>query len=157
MDVYLHRAFCLGLGSWSLGPDLQGPRLKIQFPNFVAIRYKSTEAWNMGQDSWFSAHAGTTRMERGKSTCVQRVHVGMGHATRALILGPRGSIQEPKGEEACCLSLGPCGHDYYDYWGKGGKANKKGPRSLNLGPRGFSICLLDMRHTHSQSSDHNVC
>ena len=58
--------------------------------------------------------------------------MGMGHAARALILGPRGYAQEPKGEEACCMSLGPCGHDYYDYRERGKVPIKKdqGPRTL---------------------------
>ena len=63
--------------------------------------------------------------------------MGMGHAARVLILGPRG-------------------YDYYDYRGKGGKANKKGPRLSALGPRGFSIYLLGIVRTRSQSNDHNV-
>ena len=86
-----------------------------------------------------------------------QIHIGMEHGSRLMILGPRGYAQQPKGEEPSFMSLGPCGHDYYDYRERRKSSNKKGPRSSNLGPRGFSICLLDMRHTRSQSSDHNVC
>ena len=48
------------------------------------------------------------------------------------------------------------GTTYKNYWEKEEKSNKKGPRSLNLGPCGFNIYLLDMRHTHNQLNLSNV-
>lgn len=67
-----------------------------------------------------------------------QIHRGMEHGSRLMILGP-------------------CGHDYYDHRERRKSPNKKGPRFKDLGPRWFNICSLDMRRTHNQSSDHNVC
>lgn len=142
---------------WLSVPDLQEPRLKIQLPkprsNLLQI-HRGMEHGSRLVILGPCGHDQLGKEEIGQLSITIRV---WSHVSRVLILGPRGYAKEPKGEESSFMSLGPCGHDYYDYWGKGGKANKKGPRSSNLGPRRFSICSLDTHHTHSQSSDHNVC
>ena len=117
--------------------------------HILEIRKMGLDIWVViciDLSTWAMIHGSRTGPPRAKtqvplpkplSNSLQ-IHRGMEHGSRLMILGP-------------------CGYDYYTYRERRKRPNKKGPWSLNLGPRGFNICLLDMRHTRSQSSDHNVC
>ena len=144
--VSLFSALCLMfsvLYSRLMGLVLQGPRIKLHLLKLRSNSLQTRRGMGHGSRNRALYSRSTRHDQLGKEE--------IGQLPESIRYRITSQFQEP-----FFMFLGPCGHDYHDQWGKGGKTNKKGPRSLNLGPRGFNICSLDTHYTHSQLSLSNV-